>query len=305
VSTPARCLVGILLLAILVVGGIALLHSGLYGWTIFTLLPVTIGGLASWIDGSATGGRAARLGALTVAGATCCLLVLGLEGFICIAICLPLAMPLGALGGWLVYRAGSSQTAARGGIAMLLLLPPASLTWDVQARPPVFEVRSAITIAAPPERVWKYVVAFSEMPGPREWFFRAGLAYPTRARMEGHGAGAVRYCDFSTGPVVEPIVVWDEPHLLRFRVTATPAPMREWSPYAEVSPKHLHGYLISRLGEFRLTRLPGNRTLLEGTTWYQHGLWPAQYWRWWSDAAIHRIHLRVFNHIRTLAERGE
>ena len=94
--------------------------------------------------------------------------------------------------------------------------------------------------------------------------------------------GAVRYCEFSTGPFVEPIEVWDEPRLLRFRVTENPAPMHEWSPYAEVLPKHLHGYLISKQGEFRLTRLPDNRTLLEGTTWYQHGLWPAEYWRWWS-----------------------
>ncbi len=303
-SKRARWVVGLLLTVVLLAGGFALLRGGVYGWTVFILLPLVLGGLASWIDGSATGKRAAAIGAGTVAVALCSLLLLGFEGLFCIAICLPLAAPLGALGGWLVYRAAHSLSAARGGIAMLLLLPPASITWDVRARPPEFEVHSAITIAAPPERVWKHVVAFSEMPEPQEWLFRTGLAYPTRARMVGHGAGAVRYCDFSTGPVVEPVEVWDEPRLLRFRVTETPAPMREWSPYGEVSPRHLHGYLISRQGEFRLTRLSGNRTLLEGTSWYQHGLWPAEYWRWWSDAIIHRIHMRVFNHIRTLAERG-
>ncbi|MDQ6705577.1 MAG: hypothetical protein M3Z85_06395, partial [Acidobacteriota bacterium] len=90
--------------------------------------------------------------------------------------------------------------------------------------------------------------------------------------------------------------------LLRFRVTENPAPMHEWSPYARVLPKHLHGYFISKHGEFRLTELVNHRTRLEGNTWYQHGLWPAEYWRWWSDAIIHRIHLRVLNHIRTLAE---
>jgi hypothetical protein len=101
---------------------------------------------------------------------------------------------------------------------------------------------------------------------------------------------------------VESIEVWDAPHILRFRVTENPAPMREWSPYGEISPKHLHGYLMAHEGEFRLTSLPGNRTRLEGTSWYQHGLWPAQYWRLWSDAIIHRIHLRVFHEIKTLAE---
>jgi hypothetical protein len=78
--------------------------------------------------------------------------------------------------------------------------------------------------------------------------------------------------------------------------------MTELSPYADLVPRHLHGYFKSQQGQFRLTRLRGDRTLLEGTTWYQHGLWPSQYWRLWSDAIVHRIHLRVLNHIRTLAE---
>ena len=303
-NTPLRCLVGLLSLAILLAGGFGLLHGGLYGLTIFILFPVLLGGLASWVFRPATAGRAAAFGALAVTAAVCSLLLIGVEGLICIAMALPLAAPLGALGGWMVYHAQASRMATRGGVAMMLMLLPTSITWDAQARPPVFEVRSSIVIAAPPESVWKHVVTFSELPEPQEWFFRAGIAYPKRAHIEGAGVGAVRYCEFSTGPFVEPIEVWDEPRLLRFRVTENPAPMHEWSPYAQVLPKHLHGYLISKQGQFRLTRLPGKRTLLEGTTWYQHGLWPAQYWRWWSDAIIHRIHLRVLNHIRMLAEKG-
>jgi hypothetical protein len=297
-----RCWIGLPLLAALIVGGVGLLHSGKYGWTIFVVFPVLLGGFASWIFRPATASGAMKLGVLAVTIAVCSLLSVGLEGLICILMTLPLAMPLGALGGWLVYRAESSSRAARSGVAIFLLMPPAALAWDAQARPAIFAVRSAITIAASPEQVWKHVVTFSELPEPQDWFFRAGLAYPKRARIEGSGVGAVRYCEFSTGPFVEPIEIWDEPRLLRFRVTENPAPMREWSPYAEALPKHLHGYLVSKHGQFHLTRLPNNRTLLEGTTWYQHGLWPAEYWRWWSDAIIHRIHLRVLNHIRTLAE---
>jgi len=300
-STTDRSFIALPVLVLLVAAGVALLHYGLYGLTVFILFPVLLGGLASWVFHPATGGRAAAIGALSAAAAACSLLFVGLEGLICIAMTLPLAIPLGALGGWLAYRAACSRLVTHGSVAMLLLLPT-SIAWDAGARPPVFEVHTAITIAASPETVWKHVVTFSELPEPRDWFFRAGLAYPKRARIEGSGAGAVRYCEFSTGPFVEPIEVWDEPRLLRFRVTQNPAPMNEWSPYAHVLPKHLHGYLISKRGQFLLTRLPGGRTLLEGTTWYQHGLWPSEYWKWWSQAIIHRIHLRVLNHIRTLAE---
>ena len=44
------------------------------------------------------------------------------------------------------------------------------------------------------------------------------------------------------------------------------------------------------------------RWQLEGTTWYRHNLWPATYWQVWSDYIIHRIHLRVLEHIKERAE---
>jgi hypothetical protein len=302
VNKPARGIVGVLFLAGLFAGGVALLNHGIYGFTIFIVSPVLVGAAASWIFRPRTSRRAVALGAAATAVLVFAFLLPGLEGLICVVMALPLAVPLGALGAWLVYQAGQRRLAARG-LPMLLLLPAASMMWDVNARPPVFEVRTAIEIAASPEHVWKHVVAFSELPEPREWFFRTGLAYPRRARIVGSGVGAVRYCEFSTGPFVEPIEVWDEPRLLRFRVTENPAPMRELSFYSQVLPKHLHGYLVSKEGQFRLTPLANGHTLLEGTTWYQHGLWPAEYWRLWSDAIIHRIHLRVLNHVRALAER--
>jgi hypothetical protein len=62
-------------------------------------------------------------------------------------------------------------------------------------------------------------------------------------------------------------------------------------------------FLRPRRGEFRLTRLAGGRTRLEGTTWYENRMWPAAYWRGWSDMLIHEIHLRVLRHVRALSER--
>ena len=300
--TTGRGVRGILVIVILFAGGIQMLRAGLYGWTLFILFPVILGGVGAWMLRPATERGAVASGALSTALASGSLLILGMEGVICIAMALPLTIPLGALGGWLVYQMEPVRIGTRR-LTAFLLLPSASLAWDAGATPPVFEVRTAIEVAAPPEEVWKHVVTFSELPEPQEWFFRSGLAYPIRARIEGSGAGAVRYCEFSTGPFVEPIEVWNEPHLLRFGVTENPAPMHEWSPYARVVPKHLHRYLISKRGEFRLMPLANGRTLLEGTTWYQHGLWPAQYWRWWSDAIIHRIHTRVLTHIRALSEK--
>jgi hypothetical protein len=77
--------------------------------------------------------------------------------------------------------------------------------------------------------------------------------------------------------------------------------MREWSPW-RIHPPHLEGFLVSEAGQFRLIALAGGRTRLEGTTWYRHHLWPTSYWRLWSDYLIHRIHLRVLNHVKRLSE---
>ena len=167
---------------------------------------------------------------------------------------------------------------------------------------PLLKVVTAIEVDAPVETVWKQVVEFSELPPPAEVLFKLGIAYPIRAEIQGHGRGAVRNCLFSTGPFVEPIEVWDEPRLLKFSVTSNPAPLQEWTSYHEIHPPHLNGFLVSEQGQFRLTPLPGGRTLLEGTTWYHHTMWPVGYWQLWSDQIIHAIHGRVLIHVKALAE---
>jgi hypothetical protein len=290
--------------ALATAGALALVRFGLFGWTLFVVAPLFAGALSALMFPTESAGAAAVRGVLTVTAGLTLFLLLGIEGLICIAMALPLAVPLGALGACAVHW--MYQLSRPGRLVPLLLLPPAGVVYDVNAQAPLFEVRTSVEIKAPARQVWRHVVAFAELPEPGEWFFRAGLAYPKRARIEGAGVGAVRYCDFSTGSFVEPIVVWDEPRLLQFRVTGNPPPMHELSPWGgRVRPKHLDGYMVSERGQFHLTALPGGRTLLEGTTWYRHGLWPAEYWRWWSDAVIHRIHLRVLKHIRVLSESAD
>ena len=78
--------------------------------------------------------------------------------------------------------------------------------------------------------------------------------------------------------------------------------MRELSPYQDLSPKHLHGYMRSKRGEFRFIDLGDGRTRLEGSSWYELEMAPEIYWQMFSDALIHRIHLRVLDHIKQEVE---
>jgi hypothetical protein len=241
-----------------------------------------------------------KIGAIIGALGCSLFLVLGIEGLICVAMAIPVLIPCSMLGSLLVYLGRASSNPKQP--AVLGLLVPLTLFFDVTAKPPVYSVTTSIVINSRPERVWKYAVAFPQISANPDWVLRTGVAYPLRTRIGGTGVGTPRQCDLSTGTVEERVVVWDEPHLLRFVVTATPPAMRETGLYGEINAKHLNGYYIGKQGEFRLTPLPHGRTLLVGTSWYQHGLWPAEYWRWWSDAVVHHVHQRVLEHIRLLSE---
>ena len=119
--------------------------------------------------------------------------------------------------------------------------------------PPRFEVTTSIVVKASPPQVWQHVVAFAELAPPTDLLFQTGIAYPTRAKLDGQGVGAVRHCVFSTGEFIEPITTWDEPRLLRFDVRNQPPVMNEWSPYKDLRPPHLEHYLVSQRGQFLLT----------------------------------------------------
>ena len=77
---------------------------------------------------------------------------------------------------------------------------------------------------------------------------------------------------------------------------------KELSPYRHVNAPHLEGYMVSKRGEFRLVPLPGNRTRLEGSTWYTLAIFPEMYWTPWGEALLHSIHGRVLEHVKNLSE---
>ena len=304
--------VAVLLTALLGAAGVAIGTLGFrnYGWSLFMGLPFFYGMATSLLYGYHQSRKLGECLALCVLSLLVCggvLVLVALEGIICIVMAAPLIggiAILGAFVGWMIQAESWKSFKMDPPLALAIFLVPGSMTLEhaLPSSAPLIRVCSAIEIDAPPEAVWKNVVEFSELPEPREWIFKTGLAYPIRAEIQGRGVGAIRTCCFNTGNFVEPIEAWDEPRLLAFGVTQNPPPMRESSLYKNLNPPHLHGFMVSERGQFLLTDLGNGRTKLEGTTWYHHGLWPAAYWQVWSDAIIHRIHLRVLNHVKQLSE---
>lgn len=280
---------------------------GDYGWSLFIGTPFVVGMIAGWLTNrngqrSLFASLATAAAAIALSGATT--LLFALEGIICIAMAAAPAMVV-ALAGAVLGRAIANWKLAKDLLGVTLLavaLPFLAGAEAVDTRSPLFEVETTVEIDAPPEVVWHHVVNFTELDPPDPWIQASGVAYPIRAKLIGEGVGAVRHCEFSTGPFIEPITHWEPGVRLSFDVESQPVPMNEWSPYREVHPPHLDGYLRSKRGEFRFVELPGNRTRLEGSTWYEIDIAPRSYWSLMSDSIIHRIHLRVLEHVKAEAE---
>ena len=227
---------------------------------------------------------------------------IGIDGLICILMAAPIMLPAAIVGGLMGYLIAQATMSGPAWLAVAFILPSSATIEHWLPKPVEYEVVSVVEIDASPDDVWQTVVAFPEIEHPPGWLHRLGVAYPVRARIEGQGVGAVRYCEFSTGDFVEPITVWDQPRRLAFDVQDQPCPMDEISPWEDIHPPHLHGYLTSHHGEFRLIETSDGGTRLEGRTWYSVDMYPQIYWKKWTDQIIHSIHFRVLNHIRDVVE---
>jgi len=229
-----------------------------------------------------------------------------LEGVVCLAMALPLVVAgslLGAGIGCLLERYAGGPGPLPTVTAILVL--PLMVAVEEAAPVPMADprpVESSIVVDAPDSAVWRSLIAFPPLPSPSEWWFRAGIAAPMGAAIAGEGRGAVRRCIFTTGSFIEPIESWDPPRELSFSVVASPDPMIEWTLWRGPRPPHLNGFLESTHGQFLLQALPGGRTRLVGRTWYRTNMAPEAYWRVWSDAIIHVIHMRVLRHVASVAE---
>jgi hypothetical protein len=283
-----------------------ILGIGVYGLALFVLTPMFIGFCPVVIYGhkrTVSRAESRNLGFLTLGCFSACLLVFAMEGLICLVMAAPIGLLLTwigtVIGHGIIRRPPGAGPAT--GIMLMLAIPTLAFLERNHQMPEMIAVTTSIEIDAGPEDVWKHVVEFPTLSEPTEFIFRTGIAYPINAEIKGQGIGAIRYCNFSTGSFVEPITSWDEPNLLKFDVAQNPAPMKELSFY-DIDAPHLHDYFVSKQGQFKLTKLANGKTLLEGTTWYYHNIRPVFYWKVWSDYIIHKIHLRVLNHIKEAAE---
>ncbi len=283
-----------------------------YGWWLFIALPFAMGMAPAYLYGKEYPRPFKECALVSMAAVTLfgvAIFFYAWEGAICLLMAAPIGYAIAMIGCWLGWSIQRRPLPAREQkliMSLILLVVPVLMgaEYAEKPEPPLCAVTTTITVPAPPDKVWPNIIAFPELKPPDEPIFYSGIAYPVGATINGRGAGAVRKCRFSTGAFIEPITVWQEPNLLKFSVIAQPPPMREFSWRHEIQPAHLHGYLKIHGGQFQLTPVvqPDGSVFTEirGTTWYQNQMFPASYWRFWTDYIMHEIHSRVLRHIKSV-----
>ena len=281
---------------------------GIYGWTLFLATPYLLGFLATWmysLHRPLRKGDAVQISFLTVISSGVLLFGLAIEGVICLVMAAPIAVGLSWLG---AATAAALMTRIRRRsegrvmcVAVAIIPMLCLIERGRPAPPPVYSFSSEVFIAAPARRIWPRIVDVAGLPPDQNFWSRLNLATFRRARTEGHGLGAVRVCEFDTGTAREIVTDWEPPFLLGLRVETTPTPLQEWTFYRHIHPRHLEGYYQVNRAAFELTPVEGG-TLVRGTTEFQHGLWPADYWAWWCRPVIHGLQRRVLNAVKDRTE---
>src|SRR5262252_5455384 len=181
----SAALAGVGTASLIAIPTVATFASGFaaYGTLLFFVTPLCMGAVSAavynWRFRRGVGKTiAVALAGGAVSGAA--LLLFALEG----AVCLAMAAPIGAIAlviGAVIGRAIVDKEPGapwRPDILALLPVLPIGLLEPYQ-QPPLYEVISSVEIDAPPDVVWRRVIAFPPLPAPHKWWFRTGIAYPT------------------------------------------------------------------------------------------------------------------------------
>jgi hypothetical protein len=216
------------------------------------------------------------------------------EGVICLIIMSPLIyglMFVGALLGRLLARRKPS-TAVQASLIPLIVL---AVFGEATGPKPDFSnaVTDSVTVNAPADYVWRYVLSYPENDAPPEyWLWRIGLPEPVQSVAAAPQVGAKRDCIFSGGLKFEERIIELEPNrLMTFDVTKQP-------DHPEVT-----GHFRFNRGQIRLTQNADGSTTVTATSWYQLYVRPAAYFDWWTADITRQVHFRVLNHMKALAER--
>lgn len=267
---------------------------GILVYAEFVILPLMMGIISAWcwrslkLSGKRLVGYSCLNGLLAILLSA---ILLG-EGAICLLIVSPLILGFiitGASIGKMMFQKRNNYL----NVSIFSLLFVLFIIDSIST--PHYEnlVSDVMVIDAPPEEVWKHVVAFDGIEEDDEfWLFRIGMPMPIAATVNGYYEGAERKCIFSNGYTFdEKIVTYQPKHNLTFDIVNQP------------KDPEIMGHIDILKGQFLLKDNGDGTTTLTGNSWYRLYVFPVWYYDIWAESITRNVHLRVMKHIKQLSEK--
>jgi hypothetical protein len=260
----------------------------LMSWAFIISLPVAIGACAVALAPPDRRGTAWHLlGVPWIAALLVALipLLFAWEVIICVAMALPIFLPLATLGAalaWVAFRSVGQRSVGQQPALLIMLLPylVAPVESWFAAPDSLHVVQNSVVVEASPEAVWRQIVRVPAIGREEQrWsvLHWLGLPRPVEATLSGQGIGAVRHASFEGGLVfVETVNEWQDRRSLGFSIVRdqTSAPPEPFGAIGGPFFDMLDGrYEIEPLGPDRVRlHLSSTHRLTTRFNWYA-GLW--------------------------------
>ncbi|GHC58181.1 hypothetical protein [Ulvibacter litoralis] len=215
------------LLIVYALGYLSIAFFGNYGWLLFLLAPFLLGFAPSFVISNiepVSKKKSYVLGFTSLFLACLGLVVLGVEGLICILMASPLFIAATFLGILLVDRINIQKINNPRIILLIILAYILSFfTLDyVNDTNQLIPITSSIVIDKPIETIWEVTTNNIEISKPDLFLDKFGIGYPKSITFFNKGVGATRDFNFSTGSYLQSVTAWDAPNLISFETKKSP-----------------------------------------------------------------------------------
>jgi hypothetical protein len=276
----------IILTFIFLLTGFIFLHYGLsdYGWFLFVLLPIVLG----ISIGALPSKRFAYVGlVISIIVFLFGLVTIGLEGYVCVIMTLPIILPLLFLGSIVSHLAKRYDKLKASENLPVLLLPLFVFLFGspiekmvTTEKEKIIEVKSEIIFPYTNLQVYDAIKSVDTVIAEKPFLMKLDLPVPQKCVLEKEEVGGLRTCYFSGGKIVEKITALEKGKTLKMDVISYELTGRKWLGFKEAI------YLFDSIGN--------NQCKMTRITTYSSTLRPRFYWEPLERLGIEQEHEYVF-----------
>lgn len=273
--------------AIILIVGFLCLHFQIvgYGITFFMIFPLAVGFAIGTHDKEKRGLYSMIFSVLIFMGF---LLAVGLEGFICVVMALPLFLLMVYIGYWVQQGVVKKEPEKNQKlmisvvpIFLLLLLNP--IEQMILPEPKVVTIRNAIILNYSPNIVFDEVKQMDKLDAEKPIGLILGLPTPYKCKLEADSVGAKRICFFDNGEIIAEMTQYEKGKILEMDVVDYTLTGRDWFEFVDAT------YTFEELGK---------QTKITRTSSYKSILNPRFYWQPIESWGIEQEHQFVLNSLK-------